>query len=61
MSGIGKGAAPVIPAAATTGAVTATTLPVTGPNTILEVAMIAAAGLAIWTVVYVGITKLQRS
>ncbi len=56
---IGRGA--IVPAVASSGAIAATTLPVTGANTVLELAVMAAAGLAVWATVY-GITaKFNRA
>jgi hypothetical protein len=54
---IGRGA-PLLPPVA---AAAATQLPVTGPNFITEVAVMAAAGLATWAMVYSLSTKLNRA
>ncbi len=43
-----------------TGVVAATTLPVTGTNWVVDLALAAAAGLAVWAMVYVLNTKLNK-
>lgn len=53
----GKGGGIVAPVL---GAATAAVLPQTGMNSAVEIALAAAAGLAVWAVVYVAMTKFAK-
>jgi hypothetical protein len=55
MYGQGNGTGAVLAAATT-----ATVLPVTGMNNAVQIALAAAAGLAVWAVVYVAYAKYGK-
>ena len=40
--------------------VTAVALPVTGVNNAVQIAIAAAAGLAVWAMIYVGVAKFGK-
>jgi hypothetical protein len=58
MYGQGSGLPPVLGAA--TGAGAAAVLPQTGVNSVVEIALAVAAGLAAWAVVYVASAKIAK-
>jgi LPXTG-motif cell wall-anchored protein len=59
MSGSGPTPTQIVPAVL--GASTVAALPQTGANSAVQYAVAAAAGLAVWAMVYVGMSKFGRN